>query len=103
MARWLRIGVPVVVLLASFWIPAYSVGRAIVCAESSRHCTSLPVLEILATVFTAPLRLVPKSHLNHLFNTHVYALPVALAVNAILWALAAAVACALTTRPSGRA
>lgn len=104
MNRWLRIGSPVIVLLASFWIPAYSIGRAIVCAESSKHCTSLPLLETSANIFTAPFRLFPKSSLNHLFNTHVYALPVALGINAMLWALAAAViTVALTTRPSGRA
>lgn len=104
MSRWLRIGMPVIVLLASFWIPAYSIGRAIVCAESSKHCNPAPVLEVLAKVFTAPFWFFPKSSLNHMFNSHVYALPVALGINAILWALAAAViTVALTTRPSGRA
>jgi hypothetical protein len=104
MTRWLRIGSPVVALLVSFWVPAYSIGRAIVCAESSKHCTSLPLLERSSSIITAPLGLVPKSSLNHLFNAHVYALPVALGINAVLWALAAAaITMALTTRPSGRA
>jgi hypothetical protein len=104
MRHRLRVILPLVAFLISFFVPLWHVARALSCNDAAVPCGKLPFLALAAKVFVAPLWLLPSAARREIFFGPWYLLLFALALNSALWAACmVALRMALTNHSSGRA